>query len=469
MATAGNSYRPEKDKQFGSVLKRLLEENQLSQRKFAERADLKPDYVSKLVNGEIGEPRKSTVEKIANGLGITVTELWQWVEQFNGATEPAQPGVPVPPAPLNIDATQATSTEAGQTPQKFVVGLDVLRSVPVWVGRDELLGQLQREFVSRPEEANPSRPVVPALVGQGGIGKTSLAVKLLEAVGVNLHRAELAQQSVYAGVICFRAEDGISFDEVAGFLLTALDITSAEPLKEAAQKIQQIIQGLQQRRYLLLLDNLEVILHPASQPEAGRTVQPEWGQLLNALVYRPHQSQIMLTSREVPVDLADRRYSNSEPDPLLVRIERLGGVEVTAGAEILSQRQVKDSEADRRWVAERVAGHVFVLTQLAAVAKGRPGYLRNHPELVTQRAEPILQEQLARQSEPARELLKRMCVLRVGIDVRGLTFLRLYQEDEEFGRWWMAVELEEPAELTDAEIQETQTLVTRLVDSCLVG
>lgn len=359
------------------------------------------------------------------------------------------------------------------------MGLDVLRTVPVWVGRDELLRQLKTEFV----EANDGpRPVVLALIGQGGIGKTSLAVKLLEAVGVNVQRAELASRSVYAGVICWKAEEGTSFDEVASDLLSALGVESAEPVQKAEQKIQQIIKGLQQQRYLLLLDNLEVILHPASQPEAGRAVQPELRQLLNALVYRPHQSQVILTSREVPLDLADLRYPNSEPDPLLVRLERLGGVDVAAGAEILNQRQVKDSEADRRWVAERVEGHVFVLTQLAAVAKGRPGYLRQHPQLVTQRAEPILQEQLARQSESARELLKRMCVLRVGIDVRGLTFLRLYEETEESEDAWlwaedsesdsfrfrMAVEMEEPAELTAAEVQETQELIDRLVDSCLV-
>ncbi|MBL1173586.1 tetratricopeptide repeat protein [Pantanalinema sp. GBBB05] len=466
MATADNSYRPEKSKRFGLAVKRLLEEHQLSQREFAKRAGLATDYVSKLVNGEIGEPRNSTVEKLAKGFDITATELWQRVKQMDGATEPVPSVAPKTP---QADEPPATPTEAeSQTPKKLVVGLDVLRAVPVWVGRDQLLEQLHREFVGTAEEANQPRPIVLALVGQGGIGKTSLAVKLLEAVGVDLRRAALAHQSIYAGVICFRAEEGSSFDEVAGVLLAALGIESVEALKEAEQKIQSMIQGLQQRRYLLVLDNLEVILHPASQPEAGRAVQPEWGQLLNALVHCPHQSQVILTSREVPLDLADRRYPNSEPDPVLVRIERLGGVEVAAGAEILSQRQVQDSETDRRWVAERVEGHVFVLTQLAAVAKGRPGYLRQHPELVTQRAEPILQEQLTRQSEPARELLKRMCVLRVGIDVRGLTFLRLYQEGEESQRFRRAVMFGRSTELTEAEIQETQVLVNRLVDSCLV-
>ncbi|MEH1774070.1 MAG: hypothetical protein V7K64_33355 [Nostoc sp.] len=140
-----------------------------------------------------------------------------------------------------------------------------------------------------------------------------------------------------------------------------------------------------------------------------------------ALVYQQHQSQTLLTSREVPADLVDIRYEGAEPDSELVYIERISGVATVAGVEILRQRQLKDSVPDLQWISERVEGHVFLLTQLAAIGKGKPGYLRKHPELVTKKAEPILREQLARQSEAARDLLSRMCVLRVGIDIRGLT------------------------------------------------
>jgi len=152
-----------------------------------------------------------------------------------------------------------------------------------------------------------------------------------------------------------------------------------------------------------------------------------------------------------------------------VYIEMLTGVSDRAGVEILQQRQVKDKPEDLQWVSGRVEGHVFLLTQLAAIGKGKPGYLRKHPEFVTKKAEPILQEQLARQSEAARDLLKRMCVLRVPIDVRGLTFLRLYTDDrEKDDRFLNAAELGEAAELTEEEVRETEAILERLVDSSLV-
>ena len=81
-----------------------------------------------------------------------------------------------------------------------------------------------------------------------------------------------------------------------------------------------------------------------------------------------------------------------------------------ATVEIL-QRQLTDNLADLQWISRRVEGHLFLLTQLVSLGKGRPGYLRKHPELVTKKVEPMLQEQLARQSAAGRDLVSRMCVL----------------------------------------------------------
>jgi tetratricopeptide (TPR) repeat protein len=62
-----------------------------------------------------------------------------------------------------------------------------------------------------------------------------------------------------------------------------------------------------------------------------------------------------------------------------------------------------------------------------------------------------------------------MCVLRVPIDVRGLTFLRLYTDDvEKDPRFELAAALGAPAEFTDAEISETEAILQRLVGASLV-
>ena len=356
-------------------------------------------------------------------------------------------------------------------------------SIPVWKGRDELVENLTAKLVQRlPDGTSPLK--VLAIIGQGGMGKTSLAVKLAEALGVNWQKSvsqkgESLPGGDYECAMYFEAKEGTSFDDVAGFLLSeGLGIQAAEVLKTADEKIAKIMAGLQQTRCLVVLDNLESILHPAVEAgnpdilaaaQVHRAISPDWGKLLNALVYQQHQSQTILTSREVPADLADTRYRGLAPDSELVHIEVLPGVDVAAGVEILQQRKLTDKLADLQWISQRVEGHVFLLTQLAAMGNGKPGYLRNHPELVTKNAEPMLREQLTRQSEAARDLLRRMCVLRVPIDVRGLTFLRLYTDDVEKNiRLELVAELGVPAELTDAEISETAAILQRLVGASLV-
>jgi len=356
-------------------------------------------------------------------------------------------------------------------------------SIPVWKGRDELVENLTAKLVQRlPDGTSPLK--VLAIIGQGGMGKTSLAVKLLEALGVNwqksvFQKGESLRGGGYECAMYFEAKEGTSFDDVAGFLLSeGWGIQAAEVLKNADEKIAKIMAGLQQTRCLLVLDNLESILHPAVEAgnpdilaaaQVHRAISADWGKLLNALVYQQHQSQTILTSREVPADLADTRYPGLAPDSELVHIEVLRGVDLAAGVEILRQRKLTDTLADLEWISQRVEGHVFLLTQLAAIGKGKPGYLRKHPELVTKNAEPMLREQLARQSTAARDLLRRMCVLRVPIDVRGLTFLRLYTDDvEKTRRFKLAAILAKPAELTDAEISETEAILQRLGDASLV-
>uniref|UniRef100_A0ACD5GQG6 Tetratricopeptide repeat protein n=1 Tax=Desertifilum tharense IPPAS B-1220 TaxID=1781255 RepID=A0ACD5GQG6_9CYAN len=261
---------------------------------------------------------------------------------------------------------------------------------------------------------------------------------------------------------------GSSFDDVAAFLLEALGVETAELLKTAEAKIAQILAGLTENRCLLVLDNLEDILYPASHPEAGKAVSSEWGELLHSCVYSRHCSTIIITSREFPNDLTDRRSRNPKPNPKLVEVCTVGGVSDADGVKILRQYGLRDCEADLKWIAERVKGNAFILTQLAAIGAESPGYLRKHPELVTEEAEPIIRAQLERQSEAARELLKWMCVLRVGIDVQGLTFLRLYEPESKDERFEEAIQLGRPVEFTKSEIRETEEIIKRLVNSSLL-
>ena len=369
------------------------------------------------------------------------------------------------------DSPQVSQT-AAKSPQNTpatknarVVGLQNIIDVPVWKGRDEILAELKAKLL---HPQNP--PKVLAIIGQGGIGKTSLAVKLMEAVGVNLSGLALAADSPYDGAMYFKVQERTSFDDVAEFLLSdGLRIQTPEPLKTADEKIAKIIEGLAQNRFLLVLDNLEDILHPAKHSQARKAISPDWGKLLNALVYNQHQSQTILTCREVPADLGDSRSKKATINRKLVQVEKLLGVDTEASVEILKEYGLRDSEEDLQWIAERVKGHVLVLEMLGNNYADEPGKLRKHPELVTDEVEVILTEQLARQSEAACDLLCRMCILQAQINVRGLSFLRLYTDDwEQDNRLRTAYASHKAVEITDEAISATEQILEQLVNSSLV-
>jgi transcriptional regulator with XRE-family HTH domain/energy-coupling factor transporter ATP-binding protein EcfA2 len=76
-------YQPDQSKQFGKAIKQLLQDRGLSQRKFAKQAGLETDYVSKLMNGKIAEPRTEARAKIAKGFNLTISELQAAIQRLN--------------------------------------------------------------------------------------------------------------------------------------------------------------------------------------------------------------------------------------------------------------------------------------------------------------------------------------------------------------------------------------------------
>jgi transcriptional regulator with XRE-family HTH domain len=70
------------DQSFAVVLRRLRKRRGLSQEKFGFEADLHRTYISQLERG-LKSPSLQTLHRIANALGIRLTELIEFVEQEN--------------------------------------------------------------------------------------------------------------------------------------------------------------------------------------------------------------------------------------------------------------------------------------------------------------------------------------------------------------------------------------------------
>jgi tetratricopeptide (TPR) repeat protein/transcriptional regulator with XRE-family HTH domain len=436
MPDSRSTYRPESAGQFGRVLRQLLKERKLSQREFAKRTGLDGGYLSKLVNGKIGEPGREFVLSIAQALDLSVEALWVAVEAGDVGES-----IAVESADKGVDSTVELDVS------KRLVGAEQIRDVPLWMGRDALLEELRDELLV-------TKRKMLVLVGQGGIGKTSLAVKLLEACGVVPESWVRSPNCVYEQVLYCRVGRASGFYTIAANFFEALGRDGTDLVPSA--KIDAIMAELAKNRWLIVLDNLESVL----DAETGRSQDSDLGELLNRLAYSGHRSQIIITSRELPWDLADRR--GRRIDRKLVRVEKIMGISLDASIELLRDYAPDVAEEDLRWVADAVKGQVLVLTQLGnLLADTSIAYLWNHPELVTEDVDPILREQIDRLDDGARELLKRMSVLRVSMGEVGLAFLRLCQSGESG--------IQRPdEELVKSNLKETRSLLKRLVNCSLI-
>jgi tetratricopeptide (TPR) repeat protein len=264
---------------------------------------------------------------------------------------------------------------------------------------------------------------VMVLRGQGGIGKTSLAVKLMAACGIEPLTSALTANCSYDNALFFKVDNGDGFDAIASVFLDAFGL-GADRAATPAETIDLILARLQQERWLVVIDNLESLL----EVDRRRAKSTDVGELLSRFANVAHKSQIAITSRTFPDDLDDPRGRSFNPSVVADRL--IPGISTEAGIQLLKDLGARDIQADLEWIAGQV-NNVLILGWLAAYSRNQPGRLRNKPEIVTNEAKPIVRAQWELQGAPAQDLLRRMCVLRIAMDVPALTTLRLLQADGE--------------------------------------
>jgi WD40 repeat protein/DNA replication protein DnaC len=191
------------------------------------------------------------------------------------------------------------------------------------------------------------------LLGQGGIGKTTLSIKLAKEIQNNF------DYIIWRSLEASPSVEKIITDAIQLFS-NQQDTTLPETLEE---KITKLIHYLKSSRCLFILDNAESILQTGNHIGQYREGYQGYGDLLKRIAQSSHRSCLLITSREKPeaIDLIARKTKT-------IQSLELDGLNVEYGRKIFTKTgEFSGSENEWRLIIENYAGNPFAL-EVAAEA-----------------------------------------------------------------------------------------------------
>lgn len=212
--------------------------------------------------------------------------------------------------------------------------------ISAFYGRTEELGHLEKWIVE-----DGCRLV--ALLGMGGIGKTSLSVILARQI-----------KEEFAYVVWRSLRNAPPVRELLADLVKFFSNGEQTDLPDDVSSAIALLIGeyLQKHRCLLVLDNVESILSAGDRAGEYRQGYEDYGELLRRLGETYHCSCILLTSREKPKEIA---LLEGKTRP--VRVWQLTGLTEADGKKIFQAEGFSESESGWKELIKWYEGNPLAL------------------------------------------------------------------------------------------------------------
>ena len=256
------------------------------------------------------------------------------------------------------------------------------------------------------------------LLGMGGIGKTSLSIKLARQI------VENARETPPQYVIWRSLRNAPPVEDILAELIQFLSQQHQTNVPTHLEgRISLLLKYLRSTRCLLLLDNVESILKRGDRMGRYRIGYEGYSQLLHCIADTSHQSCLILTSREKPQGL-----TQFEGESLPVRSLQLSGLLETQGRELFNVKgKYAASEAEWQVLIARYGGNPLALKIVAsAIRDFFDGSVSQFLEITKQRAfifddiRDLLEQQFYRLTALEREIMYWLAINREPVSLQEL-------------------------------------------------
>ncbi len=252
-----------------------------------------------------------------------------------------------------------------------------------FVGRTTELEQLKNWIIG-------DRCRLVAILGLGGIGKTGLAVELINQV-------EKALQQPFRLVFWRSLRDAPELETIVTDLLEFIARETNIPVDNTSDiksKINQLIKVLAQVPCLVVLDNLESIFRPKdNQVGTYLNGHENYGELLQRVRQSRHQSCLLITSREKPSEVEISNFCQTLP---------IKGLQAEAEA-ILNQKGLLGTSQEKQALISKYDGNPLALIiaseLIQEVHQGKIQNFLGSDRLINNKIEDLLNQQYQRLSD----------------------------------------------------------------------
>ncbi len=189
-----------------------------------------------------------------------------------------------------------------------------------------------------------------AVLGIGGMGKSTLAIQLMHRVAEQFE------------VVVFRTlrDAPLCEDLIADLLHVVSPNTLVELPPSLERRITLLLEQLRVRRCLIVLDNLETLLQEGTQDDNYRSGYEGYGRLLQRIGNSVHESCFILTSREKPLEMGPM-----EGNRTLVRSQYLVGLDNDSASQLLQEKDLIGDEEARNQLIRVCSGNPLALKLIA--------------------------------------------------------------------------------------------------------